>query len=323
MAKTKKMRLCTFILTGLILLAPIGALAAGEDTPSRFVQYAVRSGLDNVTTVVSSGFASKASEYSSELSSGAAGSGMTMVEGSTPAVIDTSNVSEGYVSVGYISSKPLKVLYYTTNPSSPVNYDMSNDGSLTRIPLTLGSGKYTIQIAENISGTRYALVATSTAQYTDAGTLNKYLQSIPTIEFNASMPCIVKAAELTASSSSTNERVTAIYNYVIANVSYDTPKSESTLTNYSPNPESTYQTRKGICYDFASLFAAMCRSQGIPCKLVKGFCTGVSGYHAWNSVYVDGAWRTVDTSSDSIYLAAKRSTPMYKTNYVVSVSSEY
>ena len=36
----------------------------------------------------------------------------------------------------------------------------------------------------------------------------------------------------------------------------------------------------------------MCRSQGIPCAVAKGYLSG--GYHAWNMVYVDGVWNAVD-----------------------------
>ena len=38
----------------------------------------------------------------------------------------------------------------------------------------------------------------------------------------------------------------------------------------------------------------MCRSQRIPCAIVKGDLNG--SYHAWNRVYVDGAWSEVDVT---------------------------
>ena len=52
-------------------------------------------------------------------------------------------------------------------------------------------------------------------------------------------------------------------------------------------------TKKGICFDYASLMAGMLRSQGVPCKLVVGYAG--TAYHAWISVWsaetgwVDGA----------------------------------
>ena len=47
-----------------------------------------------------------------------------------------------------------------------------------------------------------------------------------------------------------------------------------------------------MCYDFSSLFAAMCRSEGIPCALTKG--DAGSSYHAWNKVNLNGKWYQID-----------------------------
>ena len=42
--------------------------------------------------------------------------------------------------------------------------------------------------------------------------------------------------------------------------------------------------KKGICFDYASLMAAMLRSQGIPTKLVIGYAG--DAYHAWIHTYI-------------------------------------
>ena len=36
----------------------------------------------------------------------------------------------------------------------------------------------------------------------------------------------------------------------------------------------------------------MCRSQGIPCALTKGYAG--SSYHAWNKVNLNGKWYQID-----------------------------
>ena len=56
---------------------------------------------------------------------------------------------------------------------------------------------------------------------------------------------------------------------------------------YIPDIDATMQTRKGICFDYASLMSALLRSQGIPTKLVVGYSG--TAYHAWISVYLDEA----------------------------------
>ena len=56
----------------------------------------------------------------------------------------------------------------------------------------------------------------------------------------------------------------------------------------------TLSTGKGICFDYASLAAAMLRSQGIPTKLIFGYVSPDDVYHAWNMFYTEeSGWVTV------------------------------
>ena len=80
--------------------------------------------------------------------------------------------------------------------------------------------------------------------------------------------------------------VTAIYNYVINNLTYDTAKAQSVQSGYLPNVDVVLAQKKGICFDYAALMTAMLRSQDIPTKLVVGY-TG-SLYHAWINVFLEG-----------------------------------
>lgn len=52
----------------------------------------------------------------------------------------------------------------------------------------------------------------------------------------------------------------------------------------------------GICFDYASLGAAMLRSVGIPARIVTGYVSPNDFYHAWIMVYIDGTWHTVQFS---------------------------
>ncbi|MBQ4641041.1 MAG: transglutaminase domain-containing protein [Oscillospiraceae bacterium] len=75
------------------------------------------------------------------------------------------------------------------------------------------------------------------------------------------------ADEICANSNTDAEKVQAIYNWMIANFEYD--YDYQILLQYF-NVRRTLSTRKGVCYDFANLFAALCRSQNIPCYVVDG-----------------------------------------------------
>ena len=63
----------------------------------------------------------------------------------------------------------------------------------------------------------------------------------------------------------------------------------------------TISTRKGICYDFSHLFAALCRSQNIPCYVVDGTKFDDANYHhTWNRIYYNGCWWNVDVTIDIV-----------------------
>jgi len=95
------------------------------------------------------------------------------------------------------------------------------------------------------------------------------------------------------------EKVQAFHDYIAHNFEYD--------DDYYPiiqyfDVRKTLQTKQGICFDFAHLFAAFCRSQNIPCYAVDGISRkNNADRHTWNRVYYDGAWWNVDiTTNNSI-----------------------
>lgn len=94
------------------------------------------------------------------------------------------------------------------------------------------------------------------------------------------------------------EKVKAIYSWIIHNFEYDY-ECEPIVQYF--NVRKTLSTHKGICYDFAHLFAAFCRSQDIPCYVVDGTkYDNVNSHHTWNRVYFDGAWWNTDVTFDTI-----------------------
>ena len=104
------------------------------------------------------------------------------------------------------------------------------------------------------------------------------------------------ADEICADCDTNAEKVQAIYNWMIANLEYD--YGYQPLLQYF-NVRRTLSTRKGVCYDFANLFAAFCRSQNIPCYVVDGTPYDRSTEdHTWNRVYYDGCWWDLDVTND-------------------------
>jgi len=102
--------------------------------------------------------------------------------------------------------------------------------------------------------------------------------------------------EICADGDTDEEKVQAIYNWMIVNFEYD--YDYQPLLQYF-NVRRTLSTHKGVCYDFANLFAAFCRSQNIPCYVVDGTpYNRATEDHTWNRVYYDGCWWDLDVTND-------------------------
>ena len=96
------------------------------------------------------------------------------------------------------------------------------------------------------------------------------------------------AKELTVDTETETEKIEVICRYIIDNIRYDYAKARTVQPGYLPDPDKILEDGKGICFDYASLLAAMLRSLGIPTKLVTGYVAPDYLYHAWNEVYVEG-----------------------------------
>ena len=104
------------------------------------------------------------------------------------------------------------------------------------------------------------------------------------------------ADEICAGCETDEEKVQTIYRWIIANFEYD--HNYHAIIQYF-NVRKTLRTHKGVCYDFSNLFAALCRSQNIPCYVIDGTpydCSTAS--HTWNRVYYNNSWWDVDVTND-------------------------
>ena len=109
---------------------------------------------------------------------------------------------------------------------------------------------------------------------------------------------VALADEICADCDTDEEKVKTIYYWMTHNFEYD----------YDCNPviqyfnvRKTLSSRKGICYDFSHLFAALCRSQNIPCYVVDGDKRDNAQYHhTWNRVYFNDSWWDMDVTFDIV-----------------------
>ncbi len=216
--------------------------------------------------------------------------------GQNGALIDTSSVAEGYVAVSATASSHLKL--QVTSASSTENFDIPADGTPAIAPLVFGDGSYTFRIMQNTSGNNYVELASAAADVMLDSEFAPFLRPNIFCNFTSSSTCVAKARELVANASNQGDAVQVICEYVVSNVTYDDAKAEQlkTASGYVPDPDETLASGTGICFDYASLGAAMLRSQGIPAKIVTGYVSPGDIYHAWIMVHMDGTWKSAQFS---------------------------
>ena len=200
--------------------------------------------------------------------------------------IDTSNAAAGYICAQATSASPLKFQVLCNGNS--YNYDMPNDGTTEAFPLNMGEGTYTLRVMQKIEGNNYVQLLSTQVDVRLNSEFEPFLTPSIYCDFNAESDCVKKARELAANAKDQAAAAEAIYNWIVDNITYDTEKATQmkNATGYLPDPDETFHTKTGICFDYASLAAAMLRSVGIPTKIVTGYVADQSIYHAWNMVYM-------------------------------------
>ena len=206
--------------------------------------------------------------------------------------IDVSSVADGYVAVAAVADKRLK--FQVVCGESTYNYDMASDGTPSIFPLQCGNGSYRFRIMKNVVDKKYAELHSVTATVTLKDEFQPFLRPSNYVNYTKDSKCVAKAAELMRGKGTDLDKIKAVYDFVCKTVTYDRQKAATVQSGYLPTPDETMATGKGICFDYASLTAAMLRSQGVPTKVIFGYVSPDGLYHAWNMFYTkESGWVTV------------------------------
>lgn len=206
--------------------------------------------------------------------------------------VDTSSVASGYVGASAQASSRLKFL--VTCGDATVRYDLPQDGTPIVCPLSLGDGSYTFRIMQNTSGENYVELFSTQASVELSNEFEPFLRPSVYCNFDDESASTAQARNLAKDAKTQAEAVEDVCDWIVENISYDDAKASQLkdATGYIPDPDSTLKTKKGVCFDYASLGAAMLRSLGIPTKIVTGNVSPDGIYHAWIMVYIDGTWKS-------------------------------
>ena len=182
---------------------------------------------------------------------------------------------------------------YSYGPYLEVNYTASSSN------INNSNLEYKTEIVKN-SNLNYGANQSNSVSIDD----NSYLNSSTDVN-SENGEIIALSKKLTEGKRTDSEKIQAIYSWIVKNLSYDYDKYNNILRkDFSDQYGSsiTLETKKGVCYDYATLVAALCRAANVSAKVDKGYSKNVIGYHAWNEVYdsENNIWIIIDTSIDSI-----------------------
>ncbi|MEG0751531.1 MAG: transglutaminase-like domain-containing protein [Oscillospiraceae bacterium] len=217
--------------------------------------------------------------------------------------IDAGNASSGYFIVRCEDTGGRKLKLGVTKNDKTYYYDIGGSKDPLCFPFQSGDGKYAITVHEQVEGDRYATVLSSIVTVALTSEFSPFLLPNVYVNYTPSSPSVRFGFLLTQDSKTDLESVDRIFSYLVTSIKYDYSKADDVasgkLSAYIPNIDDTLSSKKGICFDYASLFAAMLRSEGIPAKLVMGYALPEGVYHAWNMIYIrDVGWVEKEIYSD-------------------------
>lgn len=92
------------------------------------------------------------------------------------------------------------------------------------------------------------------------------------------------------------DKAVAFKNWIVDNIEYS-PYAMPIIQ--SVDVDKVIASRKGICFEQASLFTVFCRISGIECYNVDGRAkANFASTHSWNRFCVDGQWYEIDITHD-------------------------
>ena len=217
-------------------------------------------------------------------------------------VIDYSNIDSGYVMIkAKVDAEAVVQVRIGDKKGALVGqYVLKISNNYVAIPLTKGNETYCVRIMQKNPATgKYAEKNAITVTPKISNERKPYRIPNVYVYYMKSSTAVKLSYELCDGLTSDEQKVKAIYNYIVKNIKYDYAFAKTATAGYMDS-ERCLKTKSGICGDYSVLFATMCRAQGIPCVVVEGYVTADGDvYHAWNQVYYNKEWHFFDTTFDA------------------------
>ena len=179
-----------------------------------------------------------------------------------------------------------------TNGDRSYNYRLKPDINAI-VPFNMGNGEYTLGVYLFIEELWMALLWSIDLHVELSSEQAPYLNPSLIVNWTNDM-ALAKTAKTLAAGNDQKTTALEVCRYISQHFLYDESLEDMPL-GYIPSLDKIFDEGRGICYDFAALYTAMCRSVGIPTKLVIGYSLYLGPvYHAWCLVWIDEQWLVAD-----------------------------
>ena len=208
------------------------------------------------------------------------------------------------ITIGYNNNGTFTVIYTNKKYSDAFIYAWYKPYNIHKqhYPLKKGRNEVTIPYFESGQDyinliialeSDYSVIARKRVSLPDYFPDSLYTSKHALVNWNDNAPYIEKALELYAKAENTDAFVKSVIDYVCETLTYDKNFDKK---SHIPLTERAFREKRGMCLEYSSMVAAMCRSMGVPAKVTYGRSNNTKdGLHAWNEIFVDGEWKIVDT----------------------------
>lgn len=183
-----------------------------------------------------------------------------------------------------------------TKDKAIYTYDLNNQGEYEVFPLQMGNGVYKCTLYRNVKGTKYATEAEVKLDVEMTNEYVPYLVPNQYVNYNEETYAVQASLKLCEGLETPEEKLQVIREFIRENFTYDYERAKRQKSFYLGDANECFETRKGLCQDYAVMLCSMLRVQGIPTKMVLGYAENF--YHAWNQVLIGDEYQLIDVTAE-------------------------
>ena len=158
--------------------------------------------------------------------------------GSSPMILDVSNISQGYF-IAQSDSSDLTCSLQIISPSGVLYSYFIAPGESATVTFTEGSGDYTITGYQQVQGDQYAALYSETVTVQLENDFLPFLYPNQYVNFTPDSKASQLALSLIDEDTVDVDALQQIYDYVVSNLTYDYEKADTVTTGYLPDVDET------------------------------------------------------------------------------------